>query len=384
MKICLALPCDLSYPGGIQDHVTHLSTQLLAMGHTVRVLAPVSGSTHGIIPAETIISMGSTIPIAINGGTSRVSFNPFLGKRIRKVLSTEQFDVIHVHDPLIPGLSLEILKANPRALLVATHHNASDATNFSLPKLLYTVSSPFLQPLFKRLDGNIAVSTVARDFISQYFPADYRIIPNGIDLEEFGPKVSPISHLMDGKQNILFVGRFDKRKGAIYLLRAIPAIRKRHPNTRFIIAGDGASRYTFEQYVKKQGLHDVIFPGYVYGKTKSQYFASAHIFCAPGIGNESLPVILLEAMASKLPIVASNIKGYRTILEDGVTALLTPPRHVEDLSAAICRMVEDKSLRQRLIQAEQIKIRSYAWPLIARQVMNYYHELQKQTNKKFS
>src|SRR5207237_9266601 len=130
-----------------------------------------------------------------------------------------------------------------------------------------------LRPIFRKLPGCIAVSTAARQFISRYFPADYRIIPNGVSLERFRPDVPPLPQFLDGKQNILFVGRFEKRKGAKYLLRAIPQIRERHPDTRFLVVGEGRLRRGVQKFVARQRWHDVIFTGYVSGEDKNRQFA---------------------------------------------------------------------------------------------------------------
>ena len=246
---------------------------------------------------------------------------------------------------------------------------------YSTSQLAYASTFPLLRPLFYKLDGRIAVSTAAREFISRYFPADYRIIPNGVSLERFAPGIPPFPQFMDGQQNILFVGRFEKRKGAKYLLRAIPAIRERHPRTRFILVGEGRLRPGFQRYVERQGWRDVIFTGYVSDEDKPRYFASAHVYCAPAIGAESLGIVLLEAMASGVPIVASDIKGYATVITHGVDGILTPPRQPGELADAISHLLENEPLRRQFIQAGLAKARDYAWPYVARRVMDYYCEL---------
>ncbi len=348
MKIGLVSPYDWSYPGGVRDHVSHLAEQFISMGHEVRILAPASG-TKGKVPEKYILKMGSTTPIPINGSIARILLDPSLARRVRRVLQRERFDVIHVHEPLVPGLSQQVLRYS-RALTVGT-------------------------PIFRKLAGCIAVSTAARQFISRYFPADYRIIPNGVSLERFRPDVPPLPQFIDGKQNILFVGRFEKRKGAKFLLRAIPHIRQRYPHTRFILVGEGRLRPGFQRYVERQGWQDVIFTGYVSDEDLPRYFASAHVFCAPATGGESLGIVLLEAMASGKPIVASDIQGYATVINQEIDGLLTPPRQSEELAWAICRLLEHESLRQRFIRAGLLKAREYAWPRVALRIMDYYQEL---------
>jgi phosphatidyl-myo-inositol alpha-mannosyltransferase len=373
MKIGLVSPYDWSYPGGVRDHVWHLAEQFISMGHDVRILAPASG-IQGKKPEKYILKMGGTTPIPINGSIARINLDPSLSQRVRAVLQRERFDVIHIHEPLVPGLSQQVLRSS-RTLTVGTFHTASYSNIYSTSQLAYASAYPLLRPLFYKLSGHIAVSTAARQFISRYFPADYRIIPNGISLERFGPGVLPLPHLMDGKRNILFLGRFEKRKGAKYLLRAIPAIRERHPHTRFIFVGEGRLRAGFQRSVERKGWQDVIFTGYVSDEDKPRYFTSAHIFCAPAIGAESLGIVLLEAMASGTPIVASDIKGYATVITHGVDGILTPPRQPDELADAISHLLGNEPLRQQFIQAGLVKAQAYAWTHVARSVMDYYCEL---------
>src|SRR2546423_6892311 len=338
MKIGIVTPYDWSYPGGVRDHVRHLANEFTSMGHDVRVLAPALG-TKGKLSEKNVLKMGRTTPIPINGSIARIMLDHSLVLRVRRVLQREHFDVLHVHEPLVPGLSLAALRCS-RTLTVGTFHTSSYPHLYSTSNLAYASAYPFLRPLFRRLSGRIAVSTAARQFISRYFPADYRVIPNGVNLDHFGADIAPFPEYMDGKRNILFVGRFEKRKGAKYLLRAIPYIRERYPQTRFIFVGEGRLRRGFQQFVERQGWPDVVFTGYVSDSDLPRYFASAHIYCSPATGGESLGIVLLEAMASGKPIVASNISGYATVVSHGIDGLLTTPRNSEELAIALGHMLE--------------------------------------------
>ena len=374
MKIGLVSPYDWSYPGGVRDHVWHLANEFIAQGHDVRILAPASGPKRKI-PEKYVYKIGWTTPIPANGSIARVAaFDPALALRLRRVLQRENFDILHIHEPLVPGLSLAALRCS-QTITVGTFHASSEVSLTSTFNLAYASLVPLLRPMLRHLDGRIAVSSAAYAFITHYFPADYRIIPNGIKLDNAQQHVEPFSKLMDGKQNILFLGRFEKRKGAKYLLRAIPAIREQHPQTRFIFVGEGRLRAGFQRFVEKRGWHDVVFTGYVSNEEKARYFASSHVFCAPATGGESLGIVLLEAMAAGKPIVASNISGYATVITHGVDGLLTPPRSSEDLANAIGALLQSEPLRQRFIQAGRHKAQEYAWPHLAIQVLDYYSEL---------
>ncbi len=379
MKIGLVSPYDWSYPGGVRDHVWHLANEFITMGHDVRIMAPASGP-KGKLTEKYIYKMGWTTPIPINGSIARIMLDPSLALRVRRVLQREHFDVIHVHEPLVPGLSQAVLRCS-RTVTVGTFHASSYPSIYSTSNLAYASTYPFLRPLFRRLAGCIAVSTAALQFVSRYFPADYRVIPNGVNLEHFSPQVAPLPQFMDGKQNILFVGRFEKRKGAKYLLRAIPYIRERFPQTRFLLVGEGRLRRGFQQFVERQGWQDVVFTGYVSDKDLPRYFASAHVFCAPATGGESMGIVLLEAMASGKPVVASNISGYDTVVSHGVDGLLTTPRQSEELAWAIGYLLEHEPLRQQFIHAGLQKAREYAWTHVAQHIMDYYNELLNERSK---
>jgi phosphatidylinositol alpha-mannosyltransferase len=373
MKIGLVTPYDWSYPGGVRDHVLHLANEFIANGHDVRILAPASGPKSKL-SEKYIYKMGGTTPIPINGSIARIILDPSIALRVRRVLMREHFDVIHVHEPLVPGLSQTVLRCS-QAVTVGTFHATSYPGIYSTLNLAYASTYPFLRPLFRRLDGCIAVSASTLQFVSRYFPGDYRVIPNGVNLERFSPQVAPLPQFMDGKWNILFVGRFEKRKGAKYLLRAIPHIREYFPQTRFIFVGEGRLRGGFQRYVERQGWQDVVFAGYVSEEDLPHYFASAHIFCSPATGGESMGIVLLEAMASGKPIVASNISGYATVVSHGVDGLLTTPRDSEELALAVEHLLEHEPLRQQFIQAGVHKAREYAWPRVTENVLEFYHEL---------
>ena len=379
MKIGLVTPYDWSYPGGVRDHVLHLANEFIAMGHEVRIMAPASGPKGKLIE-KPILKMGWTTPIPINGSIARIMLDPSIALRVRRVLQREHFDVIHVHEPLVPGLSQTVLRCS-NTVTVGTFHASSYPSIYSTSNLAYASTYPFLRPLFRRLSGCIAVSTAALQFVSRYFPADYRVIPNGVNLDRFSEKIAPLSQFMDGKQNILFVGRFEKRKGAKYLLRAIPEIRERFPHTRFIFVGEGRLRRGFQKFVERHDWQDIVFTGYVSDSELPRYFASAHIFCSPATGGESLGIVLLEAMASGVPIVASNISGYATVVSHGVDGLLTTPRSSEELALAIKHLLGHEPLRQQFINAGLREARDYAWPRVAESIMEFYSELLDERDK---
>jgi phosphatidylinositol alpha-mannosyltransferase len=231
------------------------------------------------------------------------------------------------------------------------------------------------------LDGRIAVSKPARDFINRHFPSSYDIIPNGIDLDHFSPRLAPLPHLLDGKINILFVGRLEKRKGLEYLLKAYRLIKPDCPNCRLVIVGPGTRlRGKFEKEVAKSGLADVLFMGNVDYQELPRYYKTADIFCAPATGHESFGIVLLEAMATGKPVVASNIAGYASVIADGVEGLMVPPKQEVPLAQAIARLMKNESLRLQMGMSGQSKASGYGWDIVSRRVMDYYLKILKTKN----
>jgi phosphatidylinositol alpha-mannosyltransferase len=267
----------------------------------------------------------------------------------------------------MPALPLTVLR-HSRATNVGTFH-AFRRSNFA-----YFYARLVALPLFKKLHGLIAVSRPARDFVAEYFPGDYRIIPNGVDYARFATPVEPIERFADGKLNVLFVGRLEKRKGLKFLLRAWPYVRRQFKDARLIVVGDGRPRRGYERYCTRRGWSEVSFEGYVSDHDLVRYFQSCDVFCAPSTGQESFGIVLLEAMAAGKPIVASRIPGYAEVLADGVEGLLVEPKDHGELATALVRLLSDAPMRRRLGRAGQRKARGFRWDRIAAQVLAFYDE----------
>ena len=205
MKIALVSPYDFTWPGGVTAHISQLSHRLTDMGHSVKILAPFSPSRIDG-QEQNFIPLGRSVPIPSGGSIARISLSAWLYRRVRRILHEEKFDVIHLHEPLAPYLPLAVLQCS-NSVNVGTFHAFHGSTR------MYRWSSPFLKHWFQRLNGRIAVSPAALSHVQHFFPQDYTIIPNGIDLDFFAADVPPIPEFRDGKINILFVGRLEKRKG---------------------------------------------------------------------------------------------------------------------------------------------------------------------------
>ncbi|GAF84267.1 unnamed protein product [marine sediment metagenome] len=211
------------------------------------------------------------------------------------------------------------------------------------------------------------------EFANKHLPGNYTIIPNGVDLEHFSPDVSPIDEFCDGKVNILFVGRLEKRKGLNYLLEAYRQAKREVPNSRLIVVGPGTRlRRKYEKQVVHKDIKDVVFVGHVGYDELPRYYQTAGIFCAPATSCESFGIVLLEAMALGKPIVASNIDGYASVVTHNVEGLLVPPRDERTLTRALLPLMTDESRRQHMGAKGKVKALDYSWQLIAQRVYNYY------------
>jgi phosphatidyl-myo-inositol alpha-mannosyltransferase len=370
MKIALVSPYDFSYPGGVANHITNLDRCLCRMGHEVKVIAPASSpvTTFG----DRFIQIGKPRSVPNSGSVARITLSLTLAERIKSVLEEEKFDIVHLHEPFAPMLCSAMLRFS-NTINVGTFHacDASPGYNIAWP-----IGIIMLKRRRRKLHGRIAVSPPAQRFASKYVPGEFDIIPNGVDLNVFNPDVSPLEEYQDGKINILFIGRLEKRKGVGYLLSAFRRLKKEMPNTRLIIAGPGTRlRGKYEHWVKTWKVDDVVFAGMVPYQDLPRYYRTADIFCAPAITQESFGIVLLEAMAMGKPIVATNIEGYASVVSHGQEAWLVRPKDSRKLSDALAMLIRDEKLRKEMGARGLVKAREYSWERVAERVEAYYNKV---------
>jgi phosphatidylinositol alpha-mannosyltransferase len=376
MKIALVSPYDFAYPGGVVNHIMALGSHLAQMGHEVKFIAPASSPITTL--GDRFIHIGKPRAIPVSGSVARVTISPWLSTKITELLKKEKFDIVHLHEPLMPMLCTTVLRMS-RTANVGTFH-AFNGKGYNIAKPFGPI---FFKRWFSKLDGHVAVSKPAKQFVNKYFAADYSVIPNGIDTKHFSPEVAPIDELCDGKLNILFVGRLEKRKGANYLLKAYQRVKRDIPDSRLIIVGPGTKlRDKYEKQVKKHDLRDVVFVGYTSHEDLPRYYKTADVFCAPATGWESFGIVLLEAMAVGKPIIASDIDGYASILEHGAEGLLVPPKDEESLAQALTSLLKDEKMRQEMGARGILKAAEYDWTNVARRVESLYKNVLSETQKR--
>ena len=364
MKIALVSPYDWSVPGGVNSHCAHLRGQFVARGHEVKIIAPASRP----VGDPDVITIGKRpVSLPVSGSLARVSLSLTLGPPVRKVLARERFDIVHVHEPFMPVLPIHFLRYS-EALNVGTFHATREKGQF-----FYTWGRRHVRRWFRQLDGKIAVSAAAARFVEEYFPGYYNIIPNGVDIGHFA-SAQPLPEYQDGKLNILFVGRPERRKGIDHLLPAYARVQAKRSDTRLIVVGAGKfDRY--QKRVRAQRLKDVVFCGYATHDELPRYHHTADVFCAPATGFESQGIVLLEAMAAGLPIVASNIEGYAGVLTHGVEGLLVLPGDEAGLAEALLQLLSDARLRRKMAQQALRRAQTFSWGRVSQQVLSYYERL---------
>lgn len=365
-KIALVSPYDHAFHGGVADHINSLAAQFREWGHTVKIIAPCKSADA--VEDDDFIPMGRAVPIPSGGSIARVSFSVWLKPRIKQMLEREAFDVAHFHEPFAGLISKDMLSLIDPAesTAVGTFHTYEGTR-------LYKIGAKRLaMPYFRMLQGRIAVSKPAYDFISRHFPGDYEIIPNGIQVDDFAD-AKPFERLKsDGKTNLLFLSRLEKRKGLKYLLGAFSRLKWDWPNLRLLVAGGGKPDADSLRILSERNLQDVVFLGRVSDEEKFRYYKTADIYCAPATGKESFGIVLLEAMAAGAPIVASGIEGYSSVITHGREGLLVPPKDEDALADALAALLKDAALRRRLGATGAMTVQEYRWERVARRVMDCY------------
>lgn len=345
MKI--ALVSEYYYPllGGITEHVHNLAGALSKKGHEVTVVTHnLKPRKHHHFPDEpltfTVERFGKGVPIYSNGSFARVTLGRGLGENLSRFFEREKFDVIHAHSPLTPILPLVAVRRSNAPVTVGTFHTYFDRSHgYGLLKKKFMES-------MNMMDGRIVVSDACVEALSRYFDTDYRVIPNGVDTDYFRPEAPMVPEFDDGKLNILFVGRFDPRNGLKTMLEAFKIVKKQYDNCRLIVVGDGPLRPYYRTIMDKKLSKDIHFAGLINGG-RPNYYASADIYCTP-CTKASFGVVLLEAMASATPIVASDINGYRLVMEDNRQGILVPEASAAGFAEALMRLLKDPELRRRM------------------------------------
>ncbi|WP_343599469.1 glycosyltransferase family 4 protein [Mycobacterium sp.] len=360
MRIGMVCPYSFDVPGGVQSHVLQLAAVLRARGHRVSVLAP--SSPHVDLP-DYVVSAGKAVPIPYNGSVARLKFSPAVHGRVKRWLTQGDFDVLHLHEPNAPSLSMWALRV-AEGPIVATFHTSTTKS------LTLSVFQGVLRPWHEKIVGRIAVSDLARRWQMEALGSDAVEIPNGVDVAAFASAPLLDGYPRPGK-TVLFLGRYDEpRKGMTVLLDALPRLVRRFGDVQVLVVGTGDED---ELRAKAGGLmRHIRFLGQVDDAGKASALRSADVYCAPHTGGESFGIVLVEAMAAGTPVVAGDLHAFRRVLRDGAAGRLVAVGDPAALADGLIAVLENDVLAGRYVAAGADAVRRYDWPVVADQIMRVY------------
>jgi phosphatidylinositol alpha-mannosyltransferase len=361
VKVGLVCPYSWDVPGGVRSHVADLAVALSDHGHEVSVLAPVDDPAD--LPSW-VADGGRPIAVRYNGSVARLSFGVKATRRVRGWIREGDFDVLHVHEPVAPSLSILALWV-ARGPIVATWHSSHDRSR--IMSAGYYVG----QTAMEKVRGRIAVSEDARRTLVTHMGGDAVLIPNGVRVSAFAsrerlPEVDP------DRPAILFLGRMDEpRKGLAVLVEALPAVLAQVPDLQVLIAGPGDVDEQRE-LLPPEVLGNVTFLGRISDEDKARALRSVDVYVAPHTGGESFGIVLVEAMAAQAAVVASDLPAFRRVLEDGTSGRLFPNLDSAALSSALIELLADRELRARYVAAADARVQVFDWDRVVDDVIAVY------------
>ena len=357
----MVCPYGWDTPGGVQTHIRDLTQHLIDEGHYVSVLAPISDDS--ISHEDYVVNAGKPISIPVNGSVARVIFGPIASSRAKQWVASGDFDLLHLHEPAIPSLSLLACSA-AEGPLVGTFHVSTPKK-----KAIYAIG-PILEPIVEKLTARIAVSELARSTLKDHFETDAVVIPNGIDGQKFSN--AKVLAEFSGDYTVGFIGRFEEpRKGLQVLIDSLPIVARFIPNVRYLIAGPGESK-DFLKEIDPQLRNRIKFLGRLTDEDKASFLKSIKIYVAPNTGGESFGIILTEALSAGTAVVASDIPAFKAVLENGEAGALFINEDSEDLAKTLVSMLKDDQKLNRLASNGKLSAQKYDWQVVAEQIESVY------------
>jgi phosphatidylinositol alpha-mannosyltransferase len=361
VKVGLVCPYTWDVPGGVQAHVHDLAIALIGLGHDVSVITPADDDSA--LPPY-IVSTGRAVPVPYNGAVARMAFGPLSARRVRRWLREGEFDVVHVHEPTTPSLSLLATWSFDGPIVATFHTSVQRARTLA-------AAYPILQTALEKISARIAVSQAARRTLVEHLGGDAVLIPNGVSMASFAD-VEPFAGWPGDGGALGFLGRFDEaRKGLPVLLAAFEKLAGSRPDIRLLIAGPGDPDEVRGSL--PAGIADRIeLLGQVSDADKARMLASVDVYVAPNIGGESFGIVLLEAMAVGTPVLASDLEAFRAVLDGGRSGRLFATGDSDDLAAVAGEMLDDPAARASLARFGKATARSYDWSTVARDIERVY------------
>jgi phosphatidylinositol alpha-mannosyltransferase len=364
LRVGIVCPYSFDVPGGVQFHVRDLAEALIDRGHSVSVLAPADEDTP-IPPYMT--SAGRAVPVRYNGSVARLAFGPITAAKVRRWLEAGQFDVLHLHEPATPSLSMLALWIADGPV-VATFHS-SLVRSRSLQ-----IAYPLVRQSLEKIGARIAVSEDARRTLVEHLGGDAVVIPNGVFVDAFdGVPTDARWAGTPEAPTVVFLGRLDEpRKGLPVLLEAVPEVRRAFPGVRILVAGRGDTGPAEVRELLGDDADAVEFLGGITDEEKARLLASADVYCAPQTGGESFGIVLVEAMSAGTAVLASDLGAFRRVLDDGAPGVLFRTGDSADLARALIGLLGDAGERDRVAAAGRAAVGRYDWSTVTHQVLTVY------------
>jgi phosphatidylinositol alpha-mannosyltransferase len=359
MKVGLVCPYAWDIPGGVRSHVSDLAMALQDRGHEVSVLAPAMEPSR--LPSW-VSDGGRPLAIRYNGSVARLSFGVKATQRVRTWIRDGDFDVVHVHEPVAPSLSLLTLWA-ARGPLVATWHSSKDRSR------ILAAGYVIAQTAMEKVRGRIAVSEEARRTLVGHLGGDAILIPNGVRVQDF-VGTERLATIATDRPTALFLGRMDEpRKGLDVAIHSWSDVQPADAHLYVAGPGDVAEQ---EALVPEALRSRVTFLGMLSDDDKARALRSVDLYLAPQTGGESFGIVLVEAMAAGTAILASDLLAFRHVLEEGRSGMLFTTRDAANLAAKATMLLRDEGMRNELISAGHDRVRSFDWNHVVADVIAVY------------
>lgn len=364
LRVGIVCPYSFDVPGGVQFHIRDLAEALIDRGHSVSVLAPADDETP--IPGY-MTSAGRAVPVRYNGAVARLTFGPVTAARVRRWLEAGQFDVLHLHEPVTPSLSMLALWIADGPVVATFHSSLVRSRSLQL-------AYPLVRQSLEKISARIAVSEDARRTLVEHLGGDAVVIPNGVYVDAFaGAGPDPRWTGTAEAPTVVFLGRLDEpRKGLPVLLDAVPEVRRAFPGVRFLVAGRGDTGPDEVRDLLGDDADAVEFLGGISDEDKARLLASADVYCAPQTGGESFGIVLVEAMSAGTAVVASDLGAFRRVLDDGNAGALFRTGDSGDLARTLVGLLGDAGERERLAAAGRAAVGRYDWSTVTHQVLTVY------------
>ena len=361
IRIGMVCPYGWDTPGGVQSHIRDLAEHLIEEGHYVSVLTPISDDS--VKHEDYVVNAGKPISIPVNGSVARVLFGPIASSRAKQWIASGDFDLLHLHEPAIPSLSLLACSA-AEGPLVGTFHVSTPKK-----KAIYAIG-PILEPIVEKLNARIAVSELARSTLKDHFDTDAVVIPNGIDGQRYAS--AKVNSEYSNGHTVGFIGRIEEpRKGLQVLIDSLSIVARFIPDVQFLVAGPGDSN-EFTKKLNPQLKSRIKFLGLLSNEEKERFLKSIQIYVAPNTGSESFGIILTEALSAGTAVVASDIPAFKAVLENGEAGELFKNEDSADLAKVLVALLRDDDKRKRLGENGRMSAQKYDWQVVAEQIENVY------------